>query len=119
MLLALSLMARVGVPTGWMPSGERAFAVKICAGIEMQTAWLDRDGKLHKTDPSKKDHEGENKQDCAFAGLASHAVLGNEGAVALVRPFPFGATVSQPAAASIGNGLAAPPPPATGPPSLT
>lgn len=101
-----------------MPSDDQAFALKICAGMEVQTVWLDRDGKLHKTDPSKKSHEGDNKQDCAFAGLASQAILGDGENVALVHYEKSGAVASHPVAVAIGRGLAAPPPPSTGPPIL-
>lgn len=119
LVIALSLMVRAAIPAGWMPSGERAFEVKICAGIEMQTAWLDKSGKLHKTDPSKKSDGGHNsKQDCAFASLATQGIAAQSLDVVpsdrAQQNLPYLASAN----VAVGRGLAAPPPPSTGPPTL-
>lgn len=110
-------MVRAAIPAGWMPSGERAFEVKICAGIEMQTAWLDKSGKLHKTDPSKKS-DGDSKQDCAFASFALQGIVGYAHNIAFLDNSYAVPIFAASGNVAVGRGLAAPPPPATGPPAL-
>lgn len=112
-LLGLALALRVLVPAGWMPSAEgRGFAITMCSGSGMETAWVDADGKVHKQAPAQG-----GDQHCAFAGLGA-PMLGSD------IPVPAMPTARANAApgvtqslASIGQGLAAPPPPATGPPA--
>ena len=119
-LLAFALAVRAIVPTGWMPTGERAFAITICAGIETQTVWMDRSGAIHQTDPSKPEHQDEAaKEGCAFAGLTLPML-----AAPLAFDFEAGGhadavLLSLPYEIAIGRGLAAPPPPSTGPPVLS
>jgi hypothetical protein len=112
----IAIAARGIIPAGWMPTGERSFEISICTGMEMQKAWLDSEGKVHKQDPTKKD--AREKQPCAFSGLAMATPFA--GAVAVPHPaVPLGAAHDgKNQLVSIGRGLAAPPPPATGPPSL-
>jgi hypothetical protein len=113
LLVVMALAVRLAVPAGWMPS-EKSFQLTLCTGIDTQTVWMDSKGKLHKQKP----HSGDEKQQpCAFSGMA-----------ALPAPAEF-AQIWQPLAhtetdrlaatgAAIGHGLAAPPPPQTGPPIL-
>lgn len=115
-VLLAALVARMLVPAGWMPSTDRAFAITVCTGIDTQTVWLDTQGKTHKQDPSKagdSDHEP-----CTFAGSAFASLTPEtpviEGAVAYSSRAPTSAYDH----VAIGRGLAAPPPPSTGPPSL-
>jgi len=110
-LLGLALVLRVLVPTGWMPSERGGFAITICSGSGMESAWVDADGKLHKEAPAQG-----GDQHCAFAGLGA-PVVGSclPPAIVPAKPAVAAPAVSQTLAA-IGQGLAAPPPPATGPP---
>jgi hypothetical protein len=93
LLVALALAVRLAVPTGWMP-GEKTFQLTLCTGVDTETVWMDSKGKLHNQKPHGG--EGGEKQPCApfvSAGFARPEV-------------------------TVGRGLAAPPPPQTGPPIL-
>jgi len=114
-LILMALAMRVIIPSGYMPSAERGFALTICAGMDTQTVWMDKTGKLHKEDPSKG--KSVEHQPCAFAGAA---IAGNFPVVALpvaMAPVALAAPVFAKREVSVGAGLAAPPPPAIGPPS--
>lgn len=114
-LLALALALRVLVPAGWMPAQGQGLAITICSGNGAETAWVDAQGKIHKHDPaqgSMADHP------CAFAGMGAPMLGGDVPAPPLALPLARDeiASLAQ-APATIGQGLAAPPPPATGPPA--
>ena len=113
-LLALALLVRLVVPTGWMPVAGDGYAITLCSGAGMVSAWVDADGVVHKDDKGsaqKGDHP------CTFAGFS--ADLLTSGAIPAVDRFVAfsGLIVASPfEAVAIGHGLAAPPPPPTGPP---
>jgi hypothetical protein len=119
LLLAIVLIGiafRGLIPMGSMPGGERGFEIIVCTGVDTQKVWLDSKGKLHKQDPSKKD--GLKPEPCAFSALSMVTNL-----PALDAPlFLYAPTAAShnhlDYFVSIGKGLAAPPPPATGPPLL-
>ena len=67
-LIVLALAVRIVLPSGFMPSSERGFALTICTGMDTQTVWMDKSGKLHKEDPAKG--KSVEHQPCAFAGAA-------------------------------------------------
>lgn len=116
MLVLLALAARVAIPAGWMPSADKAFALTVCTGMDTQTVWLDKQGSLHKEDPSKG--KAVDHAPCAFSGAAAALDLPAAAAIAAIN---WTAIVPLPVArltVSVGHGLAAPPPPATGPPIL-
>ena len=114
-LILLALAFRVIIPSGFMPSSERGFALTICTGMDTQTVWMDKSGKLHKEDPSKG--KSVEHQPCAFAGAAMAAdVLSADFQVAMA-PVALAIPVFAKREVSVGSGLAAPPPPAIGPPS--
>ena len=114
-LIVLALALRVIIPSGFMPSSERGFALTICTGMDTQTVWMDKSGKLHKEDPSKG--KSVEHQPCAFAGAAMAAdVLSADFQIALA-PVALAIPVFAKREISVGSGLAAPPPPAIGPPS--
>lgn len=114
-MILLALALRVIIPSGFMPSSERGFALTICAGMDTQTVWMDKSGKLHKEDPSKG--KSVEHQPCAFAGAAMAAdVLSADFQVAMA-PVALAIPVFAKREVSVGAGLAAPPPPAIGPPS--
>jgi len=118
MLLACTLLLRVLVPAGWMPTtgADGLTRLTLCSGMSVQTVWVDRDGKLHKETPAGDHHD---PQPCSYAGLAQ-SLDGPPPLVLALSAAPAGpvALVARQISA-IGHGLAAPPPPATGPPSLT
>lgn len=114
-LVALALLLRVMIPAGFMPAAGQGLAIELCTGMGATPAWVDADGKVHKGRPDKgsaADHP------CAFAGFG--ALIDLPAPVATPAP-PFrlvvAALVARVAAASVGQGLAAPPPPQTGPPA--
>ena len=114
-LILLALALRVIIPSGFMPSSERGFALTICTGMDTQTVWMDKSGRLHKEDPSKG--KSVEHQPCAFAGAAMAAdVLSADFQVAMA-PVALAIPVFAKREVSVGAGLAAPPPPAIGPPS--
>jgi hypothetical protein len=115
-LLFAALAMRALVPTGWMPSANSAFAITLCTGIDTQTVWLGKDGTVHKQDPSKG--KTTENQPCAFAGLGMSADVSNDVAFNFVHATATDYIVRAPLEVSVGQGLAAPPPPATGPPFL-
>jgi hypothetical protein len=114
-LIAATLMLRALVPTGWMPSAVPGEIISLCTGSGMVSGWVDAAGKLHtEKQPGKQITE----QPCAFAGLTMAADVPT---VSAVNPVVFAiAKVVTPIDhhVAIGRGLAAPPPPATGPPRL-
>lgn len=113
-LVALALLLRVIVPAGFMPAAGQGFAITLCTGMGAVAAWVDGEGHVHKGKPaSGKDVH----QPCAFAGagLAAHLPdMAGDVAVAMsARPARLPGLLL---AVAIGRGLAAPPPPSTGPP---
>jgi hypothetical protein len=116
-VILCALAVRMTIPAGWMPSAERSFAVTVCAGVNMSTVWVDTKGKIHKTDPAK--HKATGHEPCAFAGMAMAADTPTSIAELSLSPGFDDIAAISPIPASIGKGLAAPPPPSTGPPVLS
>lgn len=112
----LALAMRVIIPTGFMPSAERGFALTICTGTDTQTVWMDKSGKLHNEDPSKG--KSVEHQPCAFAGAAMASHLPSIDVHVAMAPVAVAIPVHSKREVSVGAGLAAPPPPAIGPPSF-
>jgi hypothetical protein len=110
-LLGLALAMRVLVPAGWMPATAQGFAIAICSGSTTQAAWVDGEGKVHKQAPAPA-----GDQHCAFAGLGL-PMLGGDVPLVVQPERAQAPLATTQALASIGHGLAAPPPPATGPPA--
>lgn len=114
-LIVLALAVRVVIPSGFMPSSERGFALTICTGMDTPTVWMDSKGKLHKEDPSKG--KSVEHSPCAFAGAAAADGVGSGNFESAPAHIASAVTVFSASEVSIGTGLAAPPPPAIGPPS--
>jgi hypothetical protein len=122
LLMALALLARILVPSGFMPetSSTGAPLLVMCSGqgpmampmpAEMQAVF----GAAHQRDhqpPQSSDHT------CPFAAATAAAAL----AQLPQAPMPFLAVEGAELAVALfprpGLGLAAPPPPKTGPPLL-
>jgi hypothetical protein len=119
-LLAVVLLGRMLVPAGWMPvqaSGE-GFAIVLCSGDGPVQAWIDGAGKLHKGKHSDGKSGGEPKDPCPFGALTAPLNLVAPLEVATLAPLEGLSAIPAPDTTAIGHGLAAPPPPATGPPFL-
>lgn len=129
LMLALALLVRLLVPTGWMPTvdagglhltwcgsaGPPPPAFQKAIADTAERLGLDR-GQHREGHPGGHDKPG-GDQPCSFAGLAFAAL--DPVAPALAAP-PEVASPAAPRAGivAIGRGLAAPPPPSTGPPVL-
>ncbi len=112
LLVVLSLAMKLAMPSGWMP-GDKAFQLTLCTGIE--TVWMDGNGNLHDRKPQDSDEQ--EQKPCAFSGTLAFAGSANS-APGFERVYHV-ATKREPATAgAMGRGLAAPPPPQTGPPFL-
>ncbi|MCJ8158489.1 hypothetical protein [Sphingomonas sp. LaA6.9] len=116
-IVACALMLRMLVPAGWMPATDADGAVRItlCTGQGLVEAWVATDGSLHDKAPQKS--EPKTDQPCSFAGLG--AAFDAVPAVAFTPSLYFvtATAITLPASVAIGRGLAAPPPPAIGPPA--
>jgi len=115
-LLACTLLLRLLVPAGWMPSAgaDGLIRITLCTGEGRTAAWVDGEGKIHDKAPAQS---SAHDQPCAFAGLAT--ALDSAATPAIVPPERLALATPRalPPAVAIGRGLAAPPPPATGPPA--
>jgi len=110
-LLLLALLLRTVVPAGWMPAATGGFNITLCSGMGPGAARMGHDAPMHKDGP-QPDHP------CAFAGLG--AALVAPAAIGVVATFtPVVAVVAGrwSRSVAIGQGLSAPPPPSTGPPT--
>lgn len=114
-LIVLALAVRIVIPSGWMPSSERGFALTICTGMDVQTIWMDSKGKLHKDDPSKG--KSVEHSPCAFAGDTVASANAHFDESAALPHIALAVSIFARLSISVGTGLAAPPPPAIGPPS--
>jgi hypothetical protein len=104
------------VPAGWMPSYDAGrITITLCTELGKTQAWIDSDGRIHKEAPAK---QGQPDGACAFAGLTFAASPPVSSPVDW-RPATGVALPGSVAVVSIGQGLAAPPPPATGPPNFS
>lgn len=121
MLVVGVLIARGLTPDGWMPvakaSGGIEFALCDGMGPAQPTATMSMaHGKMHHKAPAKG-QAGDHP--CAFAGIGlADATPPVPAIVAPLRPVLAAPAIDR-AVAAPGRGLAAPPPPATGPPALT
>lgn len=117
--LAAALVAlfvvRALVPLGWMPSAEAGHWVSLCSGTGETMAWVDSAGKIHK---DKAPAKPVSHAPCAFSGLGFGFALPTNLPLSLPMHGPSAALPLWALYLAVGQGLAAPPPPKTGPPSL-
>ena len=116
-LFACAMLVRGLIPDGWMPvqAASGGIAVEICSGLGHETIVLPGHDAQHDKAPA---HDSSGDHPCAFAGAglagapAQFALLVPPLAGHFTPPLPFAAL------AAVGRGLAAPPPPPTGPPAF-
>lgn len=115
LVFAGALLARLASPPGWMPEVDASgFHLVPCDGTDTPPAMV---GPAHHHHHHGKAGHGADHL-CAFAGL------GLAMAVPLSPPRPAAPAIERAvphaihAAVAVGRGLAAPPPPSTGPPLL-
>jgi hypothetical protein len=122
LLMALALLARMLVPSGFMPetSSGGILALVMCSGQGpmavpmhdgMQTAFSAAHHQDHQQ-PQSSDHT------CPFAAAAAAAALAQVPQALMPFVVVEGARLAASLFARPGLGLAAPPPPKTGPPLL-
>jgi hypothetical protein len=122
LLLALALLTRLLIPAGWMPGANASgFRLELCSGFgppppAMLKAAEDVAKRLNGSKHGGKDRAN-GDQACGFGALAlgweaiSAPAIAAPGIAAAAWPFR---TFS----VAVGRGLAAPPPPSTGPPAI-
>ena len=111
-LFVAALFVRALVPAGWMPSSQEGRWVSICSGAGESQIWLDDQGAPHKSG-DKMSGDGA----CVFAGTAALPTTAQSAVSFQVAEYNTAPNVVA-ASVTIGRGLAAPPPPQTGPPSF-
>jgi hypothetical protein len=128
-LLALALLVRALTPSGWMPVFENGtIALRLCNGVGPVAAKApaahsgrhvsaDHHGAGHHGEANGKEHS-EPRQPCPFAIASLPGAIPQP----ILAPEPIAVTAGAlllPLATAVGMGLAAPPPPARGPPPLS
>ena len=112
-LAALALAVRVLVPAGYMPADGKGLQITLCTGDGMVTAWVDEQGNLHK---GEKAPDGKGDHPCAFTGVAALAQADSPADALELPALASHVPSARITHAAPGRGLAAPPPPQTGPP---
>lgn len=121
-ILAGAVLMRVLIPQGWMPvETADGWRITICTGMgpmrmEMPGAMASAMNAMHHGQPGHD--QGGSDHPCAFAGFAMAL---DEPPLPMLDLPRFVAQAWLPvivATVGIGRGLAAPPPPATGPPAI-
>ncbi|HEU4959514.1 MAG TPA: hypothetical protein VFT56_03830 [Sphingomonas sp.] len=116
-LFACALVLRIAIPSGWMPVADAGgWRLTVCDGMGPAAAMAAMPGMAHHQHAPPPHDQGDHP--CTFAGLALAVALPDLVPVPVV-PAPL--AMAPPAVAglvAIGRGLAAPPPPATGPPAF-
>ena len=116
LLLAVLLAGRLVVPTGWMPvrTDSGGFSIMLCSGTGPTEGWIDSAGQLHKG--HKPAGQSESKDPCPFGAITAALTLPVVAALAPLAPLALAVPALPLRTVAVGRGLAAPPPPATGPP---
>lgn len=114
-LVAFALLLRIAVPAGWMPAAAGSgYAITLCTGMGAISAWVDDEGRVHKEKPA----DAQSDQPCVFSGFSAALDLPALDGTLVVPPLAIVTLFVLPiASVTIGRGLAAPPPPSTGPPT--
>jgi hypothetical protein len=117
-VLACALALRMLVPEGWMPvSDGHGFRITMCTGTGPMDMTMAMPGMAAHPDPSGHGPQ-QPMQDhpCTFAHLGLALAEPVLPALALPPAREAEVIAAKAFAIAIGHGLAAPPPPATGPP---
>lgn len=114
-LIALALLLRMLIPVGFMPATGEGFAISPCNGMAAMPEHIDEHGQVHK----EQDRPDKRVQHpCAFAAFGSILDHSSFASPAILPSVANAALAAWPGAAvAVGRGLAAPPPPSTGPPA--
>jgi hypothetical protein len=122
-LAALALAVQALVPTGYMigkGARDQAIAITLCTVTGNVTAFLSSDGQIVETKPGSDTPHDSGEEGTSLCGFAAQSVAAFSPLQPSVEPQPFDASAataqSYTSIAAPGRGLAAPPPPKTGPP---
>ena len=125
LLIGVALLVKALIPAGWMPSAEHGFNIVICSEAGGTDASFAREaqrlfdaaiaGTASQTPDKDSDHPGKSAP-CTFAGLAMPWLGAVDAGTKLPAPTAVQPILPSAAAVAVGRGLAAPPPPQTGPP---
>jgi len=115
-VFACAMLLRIAIPAGWMPVAQAdGWRLTICPGMTSGESVAAMPGMHHHKAPVGHD---QGDRPCTFAGLGLAVALPDlPPAPALLAAVAEPAS-SAPGVVALGRGLAAPPPPATGPPAL-
>jgi len=125
-LLACALLLRLLVPAGWMPvTDATGVHLTLCSGTGPMTMPMEAMARMAHggtmagmAHHMPTDQQGAPEHPCAFANLG--LAVAEPGPLALLPP--VASATLMPAGVAllvlIGRGLAAPPPPPTGPPAI-
>jgi hypothetical protein len=74
-LVALALMMKVAVPSGWMiASSAESITIQLCSGYAPQQRAMTMAGMVHH--PEKKSDHGKPELPCAYSGLTAPTLAG-------------------------------------------
>ena len=120
-LIAGALIVRVLIPQGWMPAATGGgFSLTICTGMgpmrvtDSPGVAMSPRGMHHM--PAGQDH-GSGDHPCTYASAVMAMAEPLLPMLDLLAPMAATIPAASSTAVSLGRGLAAPPPPSTGPPS--
>ena len=122
LLFACAMLVRALIPTGWMPIADaQGFRIVLCSGAgpmtPSATAPMDHAMAGMHHEKSSDHHSQGPEHPCAFAGVTP--AIDTPPLAAPLPPVRIRATPALARAlVTIGHGLAAPPPPQTGPPTF-
>lgn len=123
--LAIAFFATL--PQGFMietnSNQSNSIAIVICNAQGEFDAFMDINGNISfaKDNKSSKNHDKnqtDTSQHCSFAGFANSGIVHSPQNFAKTEFFVPQRTILADYSVTIGHGLAAPPPPKTGPPSI-
>lgn len=128
LLVAAALLLRIAVPAGWMPASdaEGGMRITLCTGYGMVQAWVDDEGKIHRSPPNARGAGNDGSKDggksapdhCPFTASALSLAQATTPDLPEIQPQPHVLPALERLETIPGRGLAAPPPPQTGPPAL-
>jgi hypothetical protein len=119
-VLACAMALRMLVPEGWMPvSDGHGFRITMCTGSGPMDMTMAMPGMaMHQGKAGHAPQQPMQDHPCTFAHLGLALAEPTLPALAPPPAEAAEAIVARPFAVAIGHGLAAPPPPSTGPPLL-
>ncbi len=125
LLIAVAVLARVIIPQGFMigenigSDGGNRISIILCTAQGDLPATIDSNGDIRIGEDAPSDHEnGDNgpNNHCTFVGALADLSVNSSKFDYKAANWDFSLIAAQYDITQIGNGLAAPPPPKTGPP---